>query len=35
MNRVGLTLRVEHLKDVAPHFHMEVELIFVLSGRWR
>lgn len=32
MNRVGLTLRVEYLKDVAPHFHMEVELVFVLSG---
>lgn len=32
MNRIGLEVKVERLKDVAPHFHMEVELLFVLSG---
>lgn len=32
MNRIGLELKVDHLKEIAPHFHMEVELIFVLSG---
>lgn len=32
MNRIGLTLKVERLKDVAAHFHMEIELVFVLSG---
>lgn len=33
MNRIGLELNVEHLKEITPHFHMEIELLFVLSGK--